>query len=360
VRVTVAAWIGSANAGDELIFVALQRKLLARGAHVTAITTGPTTAGACDDVVRVGHLSPAALRAVGTGDALLFGGGGLLQDHTSAFNLPYHLSRMALAAALRTPRAVIGVGAGPLHTAAARAQVRRALRSAVAISVRDRRSFEVLRTAGVSGIRLAADLALSLPTPKAAADDVICACLRPWRAARGRLPVSTRRRSEITADHMVDRLARGLDDASGRLGMPVRMVALQPGWDDHLHRRVADRMHAPVTLTAPGSGQVLELIAASRVVVAMRYHAAIGAVLAGRPAALIGYDPKLSSLADAMGPSGRLLPWTRAGLDDLGAATAGVAQRTAGLPAVLADLRTRERVNDTVLDDLLASAEAAR
>jgi polysaccharide pyruvyl transferase WcaK-like protein len=105
---------------------------------------------------------------------------------------------------------------------------------------------------------------------------------------------------------------------------------------------------------------VLDEIAASRVVVAMRYHAAIGAVLAGRPATLLGYDPKLGGIAEAMGPAARLLAWTPAALGLLGAATSAVAAEGSGLAAVLAGLRERERVNDTVLDDLLDLAEARR
>lgn len=359
-RVTVAAWIGSANAGDELIFAALRVKLLARGTHVTAISTTPATAYD-NGVTAVGHLAPAAIiGAIRSSDALVLGGGGLLQDQTSPFNLPYHLSRLAIARAAGTPHAVIGVGAGPLRTAVGRAQVRAALRGAIAVSVRDRGSGEVLRRVGVADVRLAADLALSLPTPTVAADDHICACLRPWRSARGRLPVAIHSRRDVTAVGMVDRLARGLDEAAGRLGLPVRLVAMQPGWDDLLHARVAERMRADVSMVHPPATQVLDVIAASRVVVAMRYHAAIAAVLAGHPAVVIGYDPKLAGIAEAMGSAARLLAWAPADLDLLGAATAGVAGEGADLPAVLADLRARERVNDTVLDDLLDLAEARR
>lgn len=359
-RVTVAAWIGSANAGDELIFTALRTKLLARGAHVTAISTTP---GSAHDkgVTEVGHLAPVAvISAIRSSDALVFGGGGLLQDQTSPFNLPYHLSRLAIARAAGTPRAAIGVGAGPLHTAVGRAQVRAALRGATAVSARDRGSVEVLRRAGVTDVRLAADLALSLPAPRVAAEDRICACLRPWRGPRGRLPVTTRARRDVTAAPMVDRLARGLDEAAGRLGLPVRLVAMQPGWDGLLHARVAERMRATVTVVRPPADRVLDVIAASRVVVAMRYHAAIAAVLAGRPAVVIGYDPKLVGIAEAMGPAARLLAWAPADLELLGAAMAGVAHEGADLPKVLADLRARERINDTVLDDLLEGVEVRR
>jgi polysaccharide pyruvyl transferase WcaK-like protein len=246
-----------------------------------------------------------------------------------------------------------------LRTAAGRWQVRHALRGAVGIGARDEGSADLLRSLGVPGVRLSADLALSLPTPDTAPDDVICACLRPWRAARGRLPVGMRAHTDITPEPMVEQLATGLDDAANRTGLNVRLVALQGGWDDLLHRKVAERMSTPVELVTPEPDQVLDQIAASRVVVAMRYHAGIGAVLAGRPAVLIGYDPKLDGLARALGPAARLLRWDHGALGGLGAATTAVLPHTGHVPAALDRLRAREAVNDALLDDLLARAEAA-
>ncbi|HEX6254746.1 MAG TPA: polysaccharide pyruvyl transferase family protein [Euzebyales bacterium] len=358
-RVTVAAWIGSANAGDELIFAALRAKLVARGARVTAITAHARDADG--GVPAVGHLDAAAVwRAVAGGDALVFGGGGLLQDQTSSFNLPLHLSRLWIAGLTRTPHAVVGVGAGPLQTRIGRGQVRRALRGATAVTVRDRPSARTLRRAGVRGVRVTADLAVSLPSPQVAPADAITACLRPWRGGRNCLPVATRAARDVTPEAMVDRLARGLDAAAGALGLPVRLVAMQRGWDDLLHARVARRLRAPVTLLSPPPERVVAEIAATRVVVAMRYHAAVAAILAGRPAALIGYAPKVAAIGAEMGPAARMVGWTPEALDGLADAVLAVAGRDHDLPAVLSDLRARERGNDTVLDDLLTLAEARR
>jgi len=167
-------------------------------------------------------------------------------------------------------------------------------------------------------------------------------------------------RTDITPEPMVDRLAAGLDDAAGRSGLPVRLVALQRGWDDVLHARIADRMRAPVTLVSPTVDEVLAVIAASRVVIAMRYHAGIAALLAGRPAVLIGYDPKLDGLAAALGPAGRLLPWDAGHLEQMGSAVIDVLPHADLVPPALAILRAREKVNDAVLDDLLETASRRR
>ena len=145
-RVTVAAWIGSANAGDDLIFAALRHKLLARGAHITAVSTQPADTAATG-VTAIDHRAlPAIVQAVRSSDALVFGGGGLLQDQTSGFNLPYHLSRIVLARATSTPFGVVGVGAGPLRTRLGRTQVRHVVVGATGISARDEGSVALLRS----------------------------------------------------------------------------------------------------------------------------------------------------------------------------------------------------------------------
>lgn len=356
VRVTVAAWIGSPNAGDELIHAALREKLLTRSVDLTAVTVDPDAARS-RGTTAVGHVAPVGVaRAIRAGDALIVGGGGLLQDQTSVFNLPLHLSRPGWARVVGTPFAAVGLGAGPLHTRAGRALVRHGFRGAVAVGVRDHASARILRTLGIRAVRVTADLAVSLPSPVAAPDDWIAACLRPWRAGRDHLPVTTRATRDITPDHMIVGLARGLDDAARRLGLPTRLVAMQRGWDDLVHRRVAARMHTPVTMVGPSPDAVVEVLAASRVVVAMRYHAAIAALLAARPAALIAYDPKLVALAADIGTGVTVLPWTPHGLDQLGRAVAAVARHDTRPPATLARLRARERINDEILDILLERA----
>jgi polysaccharide pyruvyl transferase WcaK-like protein len=228
------------------------------------------------------------------------------------------------------------------------------------VTVRDDASARTLLRAGVRDARVTADIALSLPAPRVAPADAITACLRPWRAGRGRLPVAARAGRDITPDAAVDRMARGLDAAAAALGVPVRLVTLQRGWDDLLHARVAARLRAPVTVLRPPPERVIAEIAASRVVVAMRYHAAVAAILAGRPAAVIGYAPKMAAIAAEMGPAARFVAWTPEAMDGLADAVLGVTDRDHGLPDVLAGLRARERGNDAALDDLLALAERGR
>lgn len=354
-RCTVAAWIGSANLGDELVFAGLARQLAARSVQVEALSVDPA-ATAADHLVtairRRALLQPRRERGV-----TVVGGGGLLQDETSTLNLDLHLAPMALARLRREPIAGVGLGAGPLVTRSGRLRVRRAL-AGVPLTVRDAASADLLAEIGLPRPVVAADLALSLPPPTAAPADRIVVCLRPWSGQRHRVPARLRRHRPD--DRFAAGAARSLDALTGATGLPVHLVAFDAPKDGPLHEAVAGRMRHTPTLASPTRREVLEEVAASRLVVSMRYHGGMAAVLAGRPAVLIGYSPKVDALADEIGPGAVARRWSADGLGDLTQAAATVADRGDAVLAARDLLVERERANGLLLDQLLERAETTR
>ncbi len=354
-RVTVAAWIGSQNLGDELVFAALRSKLTARGLAVDALSVSPAeTVAAHGPTARRRR----TLLAPGTlGAALFLGGGGLLQDETSSLNLDLHLAPVVRARLTRRRVGGVGLGAGRLTTGASRARVRAAL-GGVPLSVRDDSSADLLADIGLDRPVVAADLAFSLPPPAVEPLDRIVACLRPWRGERHRLPVSWRR-TDPGPEWFLSAAAGGLDALARRSGLAVHLVALGGPGDEGVHSAVAARMATPVTTDVAGLADGLATIGASRLVVAMRYHAAVAAALSHRPAALIGYTDKVSSLGSDLGPAAtRSLRWEPGGLDGLAEASTLVGADDAMAEAA-AELVRRERRNDEILDRVLTAATRA-
>lgn len=352
---TVAAWIGSPNLGDELVFAGLVRQLRARGVEPSALSTDP-------DATEADHgVSAARRRAVfrpaAGGDATVLGGGGLLQDETSTLNLDLHLSPVVAARLRREPVVGVGLGAGRLETRSGRFRVRKML-AGVPVAVRDADSADLLAEIGLSRPAVAADLAVSLPRPTSAAADRIVVCLRPWSGHRHRLPARFRRHRPD--DAFVAGAAAGLDELASSTGLPVHLVAFDAPKDDPLHRAIADRMWHTPSLTCPDVVTVLEEVAASRLVVAMRYHGGMAAVLAGRPAVLIGYSPKVDALAGDLGRGAVSLRHDRVGLGGLAEAAGSVLDRGDDVDAARSRLIERERGNGRVLDLLLEQIHGRR
>ncbi|HEV3227695.1 MAG TPA: polysaccharide pyruvyl transferase family protein, partial [Acidimicrobiales bacterium] len=277
---------------------------------------------------------------------------GLLQDETSPFNLPYHLARpLYRRIAGDGIVAAIGLGAGPLTTRSGRWLVRKALRRAAVVTVRDEPSRQLLESVGVRA-RTTADLAFGLPIPDAAAADRLVVCLRPWSDRRRRMPVGSRLQQELPA-WFLPAMARALDATATASGLPVHFVALQADRDHEVHEQVAAAMHSPTTLVRPTLNAVLDEVGTGAVVVSMRYHGVVAATLAGRPSVAIGYSPKVDALALELGAGGALVPWSETGVAAIADSVRAVAPRVDAVLEGRARLQARERGNDDALDELL-------
>ena len=350
--VLVTAWVGSTNLGDELVFLSLVRKLRARSVDVVAASLHPDATVRDHAVPAVGHLDAVALtRTLSSVDAVVVGGGGLLQDSTSPFNVPYHLARPVAAALRGCPVAAIGVGAGPIDSRTAGWLVRRGMRSVHPITVRDDDSRLVLQRLGIAG-RTTADLAFGLQPSLEARTDRLVACLRPWSGKRHIRPVGAR--AAESPEWLVDAAARALDEASTAIGLPVHFVALQRDRDHPLHEAVAARMRAGVTFATPTVHEVVDEIGRGAVVVSMRYHGVVCAALSGRPTVAVGYSPKVDSLVGDLGTSSCLVAWSPAGVASIGAVVPEVIGRDADAVEARERLRAREHGNDDAIDELLA------
>ncbi len=273
----MSGFYGFGNTGDEAIALAISRELQAAGHAPLLLSQTPEQTAqlyACRSAARMNPLS--LLRAVAGCQVLLSGGGGLLQDKTSARNLTYYLGVIRLARRLGKRPVVFNQSIGPLSDSGG-VQVARALRG-VRVIVRDRRSQDTLSQLGIESV-LGGDPALLLrPTP-----DTVRDANAVVLAPRGDVPDATER---------LQALARDLR-AQGR-----RSVALSfyPHEDD----AAAHSLGADEVVSTREPQVALDTVAAAGAVAGVRLHALILAAAAGTPFVGLSYDPKVSGFcADA-------------------------------------------------------------
>lgn len=346
-RTFVAAWLGSGNLGDELLFACLRRKLAPWTSEITVASAAPSATRRDHDVRAVHHLDlPTVAREIASSDALVFGGGGLLQDSTSPFSLPLHLIRLLIANARRVPVLGIGLGAGPVRRSLSRHMIRRAFRHHRGLAVRDAASSAVLRDCGVGDVTVTADLAFSLPPHDGEPGEAIAVALRAY--AEGLLPArwrAARASAEVEAT-----VAGALDEVHARSGAPLRFVAFEGDRDARFHRRIAERMRATaVSFSQPTLETVLDEIGQARAVISMRYHGGVAAALAARPVVLLGYAPKVAALAESLGNDCRFLPNAPGGFRRLAGETQALLGQPGGMKERRDELRRAETGNDELI-----------
>lgn len=227
-------------------------------------------------------------------DALVLGGGSLLQDATSLQSLLYYCLLMLAARLQGKPVVLWGQGLGPLRRPISRALVRLCLPLATAITWRDRASGELAQQLTHRAQIIGSDPVWAYPGRSWRGNQgPIVLCWRPLRALEpsGWLPY-------------LEALAT-LAEESGRDLVWLPFHRLQ---DRGLLQRLNQAQRVPrlvlersreVEVEDPSAA--MAVFAKAGLVLAMRLHGLILAALAGSPVAALSYDPKVAAAAQALG-----------------------------------------------------------
>lgn len=354
-RVALTGWFGSDNLGDELILQSLITSLRVRDIQPVVISIQQRHRQISKDVPTVVHRSftdhrklVRVLRAV---DAMIIAGG-VVQNETSPWNIPFHASRLWAANMARCPFSAIGMGAGLIRGNISRSIMRRALQPADMLVVRDANSARLLQQWDLQNVKIGADPVFGLKTETTTTSDTMCVILR--RPNHRGLKTAAAKSRVSLPEEMLDRWSKAIDRAASITGLTPKFVAFQASRDHILHHHVADRLNVSARLAKPTLDTVLHEVASSRLVVTMRYHGAVAALLHNRPSILLGYSPKMASLAAEGRGWAPVLSPRHITVEQITAAVTEAFSSAARMPETLARLRTRLTENDVALDALVA------
>lgn len=156
VRLAISGYYGFDNAGDEAVLLAMLQALERKGrsfgvaVRPVVLSAAPEKTAAAYGVETAHRMRPADVwRTLARCDGLISGGGSLLQDVTSARTIPYYLSLLRLAQWMGKPTFVYAQGVGPVRRPVFLRMIGHVLRRCAYVSVRDEESAALLEQAGV-------------------------------------------------------------------------------------------------------------------------------------------------------------------------------------------------------------------
>lgn len=279
-KVVLSGYYGFANTGDEAILLAITRELKRLGHTPVVLSQTPLDTAQKYGVESCGRMKPLELlSALWGADALLSGGGGLLQDKTSARTLTYYLAIIRLARFFGKKVVIFNQSIGPLSSSGEKS-VSSALKGVNAI-VREKTSQAYLERLGIP-TKLGGDPALLLEA-KSVTREANTVVLAP----RGGQPGATAKLAELAAQLV----------SSGK-----RVIALsfQPGVDTGELEAFKSISGVQLEETADPD-RTLEIIAGAGAVVGVRLHAVILGAAAGTAFYGISYDPKVAAFCTDAG-----------------------------------------------------------
>jgi polysaccharide pyruvyl transferase CsaB len=257
-----------------------------------------------------GAASLAAL--VRRADAVLIGGGGLLQDNLPHFYRRYCLLAL-IAKLLRRPVMFYAVGVYPPNTRIFRESLRLVLNQADIVTVRDQFSADAIASAGIRReVTVTPDPAITLrptfpSTHRNGERPLIGVSLRPWynhagaRANCGS-PVELARTLAQCLDRVVDRTGAGL------LFFPMHFGTVDDDqrWQTQV-LALMRRAEAAERVAFPSPLETQATIAGCDLVLGMRLHANVLAAAVGVPSIAFAYDPKVREFMRNLGCGDRVL-----------------------------------------------------
>lgn len=283
--ILLAGYYGFRNWGDEGSLATLLQVL--EPSCCLVLSGNPAFTERVYGVRAVPRMNLHAVRhAIRTTDALILGGGSLLQDATSLRSLLYYL--MLIQTGLKYRKRVLPVaqGVGPLHRRFSCWLTARVLNRIPFISLRDEESATFLRSIGVrQELRIDADLTWALQPAQP-----------PWMPPTQRPCVGLAPRAWKNAP--IESAFSALTRTLLEQGFTPVLIPMQESQDRALCEAIAK---ATGTLLLPEPShpvQLLGVMQTLQAMVAVRLHGAIFALSQGVPTLCVVYDPKVRALAE--------------------------------------------------------------
>ena len=291
-RILICGYYGEHNLGDDALLAVLLSQI--QGQWIPVITANDQKAVEAmapgSETVNRRSLK-SVLIALRNVDALVLGGGSLLQDATSTRSLMYYIILIWCAKSLQKPVFLWGQGLGPLKRRISRLLVRTTLKTLSSVTWRD-----------PGAMKQAIEWKLKVPM-KMGPDPVWTHPAPTWRS--GKSLVVCWRPTPLLNHKGWLKLVNALSRLSEMHDCHVIWLAFHAHQDSDLFHHLSQENIVPSnlekrssTVTAESIRQVQKLFSQSKMVIAMRLHALILAAVGGVPTSALSYDPKVKAAAE--------------------------------------------------------------
>lgn len=315
-KIVIHGCTGLKNSGDEAI---LQTIIQQYGAEydLTVISRDVAYTSRMHSGVRVIPDETNACReAIRQCDLFLLGGGGLLQDETTIFNVSVWLKYLKYAIKQGKKVCIYANSIGPVKWNYNRYLVKKYLKRADLITLRDRESAQLLKELGIERqVHVTADPVFSLQWQDAQVQrteesEYVCIAIRHWFDIIPFIPVKIcnklglrSRKNQQRYDRYVQTMADVTEYINKELGCDVVFTTFLYGRDDRVAEdilarvRHSERHNTILTDEYLTPENILRVLTGACFLIGMRLHSVIYAMRTHTPMVIIDYSAKVRSMA---------------------------------------------------------------
>jgi L-malate glycosyltransferase len=310
--VVISGYYGFGNMGDEslLDIIASSLALEYNGIKIAALTKHPK-----EDRVRTGLKCVSrfnffsVVHELAGAQALISGGGSLLQDKTSKRSLKYYAYVIKAAELLRKKVYVYANGIGPILYEANRKLTSDVVKKADIVTVRDSGSMNELVSLGVPREKITVSADPAFLIGERIGDRARTSADKLTEAYSEFFAVSVRPLNDTKLtqkdETMLAQTAAAVEKAAKRYGITPVIIPMQNSRDTEISNKLKDMLEkngvdAPIYI--PKSAEELICVLENAdMVIGMRLHAVIFASSASTPVIGLSYDPKVEAFMKELG-----------------------------------------------------------
>lgn len=300
-RILISGYFGFGNLGDEAILdsaIYMLKRHFGSETEFIVLSADPELTKQSHHVEAVNRWNFSQIRkAISTVDIVVSGGGGLLQDQTSTKSVLYYLVILLLGSLFGKETYVLAQGVGPIRTFVGRNACHNILRRIDGILVRDVGSCDELEGVGISRACVieGRDLALGLPECTGSFADDLRFGKRPV--------VGIAVREFLDFDTIAKGLAEVADYVVHEFGGQIVFLLMHGRMDDMPTEKVRAFMQADSIVVGGNStyGDMLEAIGALDLMIGVRLHSLVFAMIRHIPHVGIAYSPKVANFMSQSG-----------------------------------------------------------
>lgn len=305
-RVVISGFYGFNHIGDEAILQSILNQFGKENESLkfTVLSANPENTSGVYEVDSVDRSSFVKIyKALKASDALISGGGGLLQDVTSFFSIWYYFGVIFIAMLLGKPVYVFANGIGPVTNKFNRIVLRYIMNRVRKISVRDAKSREELLNLGVKReVDCTADPVFTLEPASVEESTSVLLKESGFGSIERPMVGFSLRKWKGDTDGISSKFAAVADRVASDMGADIVFFPFHFDSDLQMARQVAAKMKTkPVIISRKYlPSQVLGLFGLMKLNVCVRLHGLIFSSRMGVPMVAVSYDPKVDSFMNVM------------------------------------------------------------
>lgn len=284
-KILISGYYGFDNFGDEAILGVLINHL--RGNDITVLSSNPEKTGRAHNVNSLNSFNTKLIaERLPNFDILISGGGSLLQNVTSNRSLLYYCGLIMMMSIFPKKDIVIfAQGIGPVKGFLGKLIVKSALKKCKYISVRDKKSQDLLKSWGIES-NLVCDPIFDLQLPAPNKTRKVGIQLRKFASLTDEL-----------FDEIVKQVALKFSDRE------IELICFQDSEDEGISKVFLNKLKKKnPTINANiiknlTNKEVIERVSEYDYLIAMRFHACLLGLKYGIKTLAISYDPKVETLA---------------------------------------------------------------